>query len=109
MISHRWTSNDETFAEFFDRLLDLPEVPREFVEQVRQRELAGRETFGNVFLSRANELEGCEEAADLALYAHLAVLRARREGRREHIDLALIAARHAALAWEALHRLRRAE
>lgn len=104
-IGEEWTSNDRTVTDFLDQLAALPGVDQHFINQCRQRELAGRDEFGHTFLNRVNELEGIEEAADLALYSHLAILRARREGKIEHIDIALEAAHHAALARNALVRL----
>lgn len=104
-IDARYLSTDSTFAAFFNQLAQLPGVDRHFINQCRDRELAGRDEFGNEYLQRVNELEGIEEACDLALYSHLAVLRARREGRKENVDIALEAAHHAALARNALVRL----
>ena len=101
-------SNDRTFNEFFDQLADLPDVEPSFIEHCRHRETAGRDEFGHAFLDRDNCLEGLEEAADLAIYSELHLLRCRREGRREQTELALEAARLAALAYVALARLHHA-
>ena len=108
VIEDRWVSNDRNFAEFFGRLRALPGVDRAFVDQCRSRELAGRDIFGHAFLGRQNADEGSEEAADLALYCYLGLLRARRERRHEQIELALEAAQHAAKAHATLLRLRAA-
>lgn len=107
-IDPSWTSNDETFAEFFDQLKALPGVDATFIEHCRRRELAGRPEFGNSFLARENCLEALEEAADLALYSNLHLLKCRREGKREEVELALEAARLAALAYAAVARLHNA-
>jgi len=107
-INPRWTSNDRTFSEFFDQLADLPDVEPSFIEHCRHRETAGRDEFGHAFLDRENCLEGLEEAADLAIYSELHLLRCRREGKREQTELALEAARLAALAYVALARLHHA-
>ena len=107
-ISERWTSNDRTFNEFFDQLADLPDVEPSFIEHCRHRETAGRDEFGHAFLDRENCLEGLEEACDLGIYSRLHLLRMRREHKREHVELALEAARLAALAYAALARLHHA-
>lgn len=107
IISPAWTPSDFNFETFFGRLSALPGVVPAFVFQCRTRELAGRDVFGFRFCDRDNAAEGQEEAADLALYAHLHILRARREGRTEQLELALTAAHHAAMAWVALEQLKR--
>ena len=98
----------EMSASLFDQLADLPDVEPSFIEHCRHRETAGRDEFGHAFLDRENCLEGLEEAADLAIYSELHLLRCRREGKREQTELALEAARLAALAYVALARLHHA-
>ena len=104
-----WVSNDANFNAFFRQLLALPGVERSFIAHCRSREVAGRDTFGYAFTNRNNAAEGLEEAADLAIYCYLSLLHARREGRREHVELALEAAQRAGEAHELLLRLRDAE
>ena len=99
-IDPEWVSSDATFAEFFDQLAELPGVPSDLIEQCRDRELAGRETFGFAYLARDNPKEAREEIADFVLYIRLHLLCARREGRPEKVEAALRAAHHAALAYE---------
>ena len=101
-------STDKTFSEFFDQLAALPGVDPAFIEHCRRREFNGRDEFGNAFLDRENCLEGLEEACDLGIYSRLHLLRMRREHKREHVELALEAARLAALAYAALARLHHA-
>lgn len=95
-IDPRWTSNDQTVRTFYTEVARLPGVTQEFLDQSFARELAGRDEFGHAFLDRHNEKEGREEGCDGGLYAHLRVLRARRERRPEHWELALQAAHLAA-------------
>lgn len=109
VIPAHWTCNARTIDAFLDRLDGA--LPGEdlsgFREHVIVRELAGRDRFQHSFLGRENCAEGQEEAVDLALYALLDTLKARREGRgEEDMDLALTAAMHAFHAHEALARLR---
>lgn len=109
-INPRWSSNDSTVSAFFNRLAESIPVAEwwvsPFVEHCMQRELAGRDKFGFEYLVRDNPAEGLEEAADLALYSHLDVLKAKRAGNEDDIDAALQAAYHAGKAYEALLRLR---
>ena len=70
------------------------------------RELAGRAEFGLAYLTRDNPAEGMEEAADGMIYSFLESLKDRRAGEPE-VDFDLLdAARHFALAHEALVRRR---
>lgn len=91
-----WQTTDETVAEFMDQLADLPGVLPGFIEQCRQRERAGRDEFGYAYVKRSNCDEGIEEFSDACLYAFLHLLRCRREGKREQLELALDISRHAA-------------
>jgi hypothetical protein len=100
----RIVSSDRTMAEFFARLADLPGVNPAAMLEARDRELAGRDTFGLKYLARDNVAEGCEEAADGLIYAALEWLKDRRTG-EEDMDPALLdAAHHFALAHAALKR-----
>jgi hypothetical protein len=119
-INPLWTSNDKTLAAFFDRLArsifptnDLtgrPAVSEDwltFRRHVEARELEGRPKFGHRFLSRDNIWDAREEAADLALYALLDVLRARRDGTDEVLNHALNVAQKAFEGYSALSTIRR--
>lgn len=113
-ISPLWTSNDLTVGDFFNRLATVfptkpPQWFHAFRSQCEARERAGRTRFGHSFLSRDNIEEAIEEAADLAIYAHLHILRACREQREDHRDLAMTAALKAAEAYHALTELRARE
>lgn len=106
-----WTSNDTNMSEFFDRLRDsfpgkAPDWFDGFRSQCMARERAGRTTFRMGYLGRDNTDEGCEEAADGALYAYLDLLKARRAGLPEEWDLVLTAAWHAAQLHHTMRRLR---
>ncbi len=106
-IEPRWTSNDATVAEFFDRLEECfpgetPAWVQIFRRHCEARELAGRDTFGYEFLARNNPAEGLEEAADGANYAFFDILQSRRDGDEEEWALALTAAYHFAHAYRAL-------
>ena len=111
-INPAWTSNNETVAEFYDRLeaslfhparLRNPDEAvrafRSFRAQAEVRELAGRTKFGHSHLTRDNAMEATEEAADLANYMMFDLLSTRRRGDTEEIELALTAAQHAFEAW----------
>ena len=109
-LPERWTTNDESVGQFFDRLEESFTAPppsfEKFRAHVLAREKAGRPTFRQSFLARQNIEEGLEEAADLALYScldHLVTIR--REGEDRDFDAALTAAYHACLAYAALDRL----
>jgi|GEM_PF-2067620 len=107
-INEAWSSNNKTVAEFFGRLKEaVPFDPAidPLIAEARRRELGGRRRFGNSFHGRENWREGCEEAADGALYAMLQTLVNRRKGESQEIALALTAAHHFAKAHEALRRL----
>ena len=111
-LSPAWTSNDDTFAEFFDRLeatfpgyrsspdWEPPESFQMFRSQCQGREMAGRRTYGLRYLNRRNRKDAREEATDLALYMLFDSLREiRREGYDDDIDLALTAAWYAYKAY----------
>jgi hypothetical protein len=103
-IEDRWLSSDENTAAFLGRVAALPEVTGPALHHAQKRERAGRETFGFAYLSRDNDREGLEEAADGLIYAALSWLCDRRTG-REDIDPDLLdAAHHFALAHAALER-----
>lgn len=102
-----WVSSDETFNQFFDRLRDsIPTVGPEFdafLLQCKQRELAGRDTFGYAYLDRDNVVEAYEEAVDGALYSFLDVLATIRDnGDDPDIGFALTAAASFYSAYRAL-------
>lgn len=105
-------SNDQTVKAFFDRLSSaLPGEPPDsfldFRELCERREREGRDRFGLQYLRRDNCLEAAEEAADLALYMHLELLRERRAAvSSADSALAFTAAYHAYLAFDASRRLR---
>lgn len=120
-INPDWTSNDDTMGEFYDRLEEaifpfgVLRAPapnnelsafREFCDQAIVREIAGRKKFGHRMFGRDNPREAQEEAADLMNYMAFSLLKARREGDREEWALALTAAHHAFLAWQAAGALR---
>jgi hypothetical protein len=105
-LGRKWQSTDENMTAFLRRLASLPGVTAEAILHAQQRERAGREEFGFLYLSRNNDAEGQEEAADLVIYPFLSWLNDRRDGVDE-IDLDLLdAAHHAALAHAALQRRR---
>lgn len=98
-------SNDQTVAEFFNHLEQLPDVTPAFLVQCLTREKAGREEFGNEFLRRNNALEATEEMCDGAIYAHLEILEARHSGEDDDLALALEAAHLCAKAHTVFRRL----
>lgn len=106
-----WLSTDETVKEFFDWLeSSIPATEMEeftaFRRHCEEREKAGRETFGIAHLHRSNPTEATEEAADIGVYAHLAVLEERRnEGDAQEMSLALEGARYAYLAHKCFREL----
>lgn len=105
-----WASNTENLSQFFNRLTDCQNLPITFPYfqgEIETREKFGRAQFGFEYLRRNNLTEAREEACDLALYAHLDILKARREGIREEdgIGLALTMAYYAAKAYDAALRL----
>lgn len=107
-LDDAWRTSDETVSEFFDRLANAQvEDLESFRLHCAQRELAGREEFGYVYLSRNNPVEAMEEAADGALYSYFDTLVARREGddTPERESWAYLAASHFARAHYALRRL----
>jgi hypothetical protein len=95
-IDPRWTSTDETVAEFMEQLAQIPGVPPWFIAMCEKREVDGRPIFGHAFMDRQNCDEGIEEFLDACVYAHLHLLKCRREGKREQIELALEISQHAA-------------
>lgn len=100
-----WLADDETVAEFYDRLaLSLPGEPTfpHFRALATVRERSGRPIFGLAYLTRDNVAEGAEEAADGANYALLEGLRMKRAGIDPADDLLLSAARHFALGYAML-------
>jgi hypothetical protein len=112
-------TTDDTVAKFFDRLGEslFPYDPfgelvssdawESFREHCERRELAGRDTFGNRFMSRDSILEAEEEAADLALYLLLDNLRHElEEGEDRDVDLVMTVAMFAFKGYEALLRLK---
>jgi hypothetical protein len=111
-------TTDENVGRFFDRLAEaLYRYDREpgkttylkttagwetFRQHCEARERAGRDTFGNRFMSRPNLQDAREEAADLALYMLLDSLREEIEnGTDADIDMALTAALYAFRAYDA--------
>lgn len=107
-IDPAYVSSDTTVEEFFSHLASIPGVDPGFIQQARDREKAGRDTFGMKYLGneRNNPAEAREEAADLAMYLHLHLLKCYREGQYEDVATAMEAAAHAAAAWKLLARLR---
>jgi hypothetical protein len=99
-------STDETFAEFFGMLADLPGFSTQSIRQAQEREQAGRFSFGMEYIGRDNCGEGLEEAADGMNYAFFDWLNDRRKG-IEDIDPDLLdAVHHFSLAHAALQRKR---
>ena len=110
LLGKRWTSNNENFNIFFDRLESAfpGEVPDSFVAfraQCLAREYEGRERFGFTYMIRDNLAESREEAADLCMYLYLDGLAARRAGKDEEESVALTAALHCYKAYEAIRDL----
>ncbi len=107
-----------TLSDFFDRLEDalFPNQRRDrlpadwiaFRRQAEDREIQGRDRFGDEYLTRDNAGEGLEEAADGANYGYFDVLRTDAEGGDvdEALQLALIAAHHFYEGHRTLHALR---
>lgn len=116
-----WLSNNDTMAEFYDRLEESliplavlstvgpPEHLRGFRAHAENRELAGRKTFAHRHLSRNNAREAQEEAADGANYCLYALLASRRNDDPEEWEIALTAAKHFAEAWRYCEALRKHE
>ena len=96
ILGPEWQTTDATVSEFMDQLGEIPGVVPAFIKSCRAREMAGRDEFGYEYLKRSNCDEGIEEFADACLYSFLHLLRCRREGKREQIELALEISRHAA-------------
>lgn len=102
--------NDATMAEFFNRLSDAfpddPEWLKDFRIGCESRELAGRKKFGWAYFDRNNLREAEEEFFDGANYAMMEVLKNRRDGMDDQLDMALIVAWHASHAYAALRGMR---
>lgn len=97
-------SSDRTMMEWQTRLANLPGVTPDGLLHAIQRERAGRDEFGLLYLTRRNAEEGKQEAADGMNYSFFAWLQDRRNG-TEDIDPDLLdAAHHFALAHAALER-----
>lgn len=113
-ISDEWDITDANVWAFFNRLaegmfpneIELPPWFESFREHATRREAHGRHAFGHEYLRRENPVEAQEEAADGAIYLLLDLLRSRREGREEDIDVVLTAAMHFAQAHRYLNLLR---
>ena len=106
-IDPAYVTNDTNLEEFFDYLGSLPGVEAGFVKQCKDRERAGRNTFGLAYLGsgRHNPSEAREEAADLAMYCYLHLLKCHRNNTNEDVVTVMEAAAHAAAAWKLLGRL----
>jgi len=101
-ISPGVVSSDENFQGFFSWLLELPGIDQNFVPYCREREKQGREQYGLAYLAKDGPREAMEEAADLAIYCYLHLLKAKRDGTPQETEKALQAATHAAKAWSVL-------
>lgn len=97
---------EEAVADWLNQLAELPDVHEHFTAICRHREMTGRRIFGDAYLNRDNIAEAWEEAADLANYAFFEALQRRNQGKDDRMDLALMAAHHAAMAHLTLLRLR---
>lgn len=98
-------SSDENFQSFFRWLLEIPGVEPDFVPYCENRERFGRDRYGLAYLTKDGPREAMEEAADLAIYCYLHLLRAKRDGTPQEKEKALEAATHAAKAWSVLRRM----
>ncbi len=109
-LGDSWRSSDANLDRFFNSLTSCQNVPitvADFEGLCDRREREGRDKFKFAYLDRDNISEAAEEAADLALYMYLDLLKAEREGNGdEGRDLAMTVAFHAAQAYDALARLR---
>lgn len=95
-----WLTSTEGLQAFLDAALVDPVT----AAHCHVREQAGRDEFGLAYLSRNNPAEGREEAVDGCNYAYFESLKDRRVGSRD-LDFDLLdAARHFALAHQALVR-----
>lgn len=108
-INPAWTVNDKTMGEFWARLRGA--IPHETAVDLiyphsDAREREGRRLYGLRYLGRDCAFEGMEEAADGPNYAAMELLRARRAKEDEEWALALTAAHHFALAYQALAAMR---
>lgn len=102
VLADRWLSDTEDLTGF----LNLAQADYQSVAHCQIRELAGRDQFGLAYLTRNNPAEAQEEAADGQIYCYLEVLKDRRSGESD-VDFDLLdAARHFALAHQALARRR---
>jgi len=102
--------DDKTVGAFFNRLSDAfpddPEWLKDFRLGCESRELAGRKKFGWAYLDRNNLREAEEEFFDGPNYAMMEVLKNRRDGMDDQLDMALIVAWHASHAYAALRGMR---
>ena len=98
-------SSDKNFESFFRWLLEIPGVDSDFIPYCKSRENFGRERYGLAYLTKDGPREAMEEAADLAIYCYLHLLRAKRDGTPEEKEKALEAATYAAKAWGILRRM----
>jgi hypothetical protein len=112
-------TTDDTVKEFFDRLGEsiffygpTGELVTDddwdlFRAHCEARELAGREDFGNRFMSRDNVAEAEEELVDAAIYMALSHLRQLlEEGEDRDVDLVRTVAFHAYKAYQGALRLK---
>lgn len=123
-IHPRWTSNDETMGEVYDRLVAVnqqpdptdpegrrtvvPEIFQQFLLEALAREHAGRKTFGLRFLGRDNIKDGWQEATDGANYAAFEIIkRANRQGDDSGITVLLRAMQKFYEAYELLAEARK--
>lgn len=111
LIAPRWESNDANLTRFFNRLTSCQSAPitlSEFLAHCERREVAGRDRFGFLYLTRDNIAECAEELADALIYMYLEQLSAERDGDPDDgDDLAYQVAFHAAEAYQALAELAR--
>lgn len=98
-------SSDENFESFFRWLLEVPGVDGDFLPYCLNREREGRQMYGLAYLTKDGPREAMEEAADLAIYCYLHLLRAKRDGTPQEKEKALEAATYAAKAWAVLRRM----
>lgn len=107
-ISETWASTDSNIKAFFDELSEVPGIDPAFVRVCIDREKEGRSEYGMRYLgsNRSNPMEAVEEAADLAIYSYLHLLKCERDGTPEKREYAITAAYHAAMAYSALMSLR---
>lgn len=95
-------STDENFQSFFRWLLEIPGIDPDFIPYCLRRERYGRDRYGLAYLGKDGPREAMEEAADLAIYCYLHLLRSKRDGTPQEKEKALEASVHAAKAWAIL-------